>query len=641
MSTTKRPPQETVDRDHKEEEDRSIEFELPKDFMRFTPTTIKGKKRAMSCDADPEYDLPKGFMRFTPMTEPKRKSSTPGDMEYDIPKDFMKFTPIGTSAKKNPQLAKKQSSSTDGMAFDLPQDFMRFTPKTVASKRYMEKSEKIEYDLPKDFMRFTPMTEPKPIKEGSECMDLELPSDFMRFTPVRGRPEGRESHLKSAVKSLGKAMEVSTMGKIEDVPGDIHGEVATLRSVGHAVHGLADALEAAASAKKDSVKKTPGVRIAIVEKKTGENTTPHVKVLFEDATAQDQEMEIVDTKNNQEQKEGNHGVKRPSSNNHTQKNPWVRHAQSYRAQALVLGKHLKRSSIRVSRMKRVASILSNKYKAEKSKRLELQKALQQLIQNRESDQGIFDEDMDELEDMDNTVDTNPTRVIVVGYQEPERVSNVEIAGQVVVVRPHDPPTRTPSKTPKTTKRFSNSQSVKKSLRRVSGSQIVLDDVKVPNWIFDEEVEPKDLDEQLSDHEEHEVALEKLESMLINEDANTVNMTEQQEEEEDEDICHVCQTGDEGDVLLLCDSCDNACHLACCDPPRKRVPKGDWYCRDCTNKKKKDAGKPAAKPKATGTKRKAANSSKPDTKKNKATATKKAVTQTAKQTGTRRTRSKRT
>eukprot|EP00890_Picochlorum_soloecismus_P006052 jgi/Picsp_1/6448/NSC_03795-R1_bromodomain adjacent to zinc finger domain protein 2a len=614
MSTAKRPQQETIDQDKKEEDDRSIEFDLPKDFMKFTPTTIKGKKRAMSCDTNPDYDLPK---------------------------DFMKFTPIGTSAKKNPQSAKKQSSSTDGMAFDLPQDFMKFTPMTVASKRHMDSSDKAEYELPKDFMRFTPLTEPKRVRESSECMELELPTDFMRFTPIGGKPEGKESHLKSAIKSLGRAMDVSTMGKIEDMPGDIQGEVATLRSVGHAVQGLADALEAAASAKKESVKKTPGVRIAIVEKTTGATATPHMKVLFEDATVEDQEMEVVDTQNDQEQKTGNHEVKKLSSHHHKKKNPWMLHAQSYRAQALVLGKHLKRSSLRVSRMKRVASILSNKYKAEKAKRLELQNALQQLIQNRENDEATLDEEMDDVEDMDSTADTNSARVVVVGYEEPDRVSNVEIAGRVVVVRPHDPPARTPAKTPKTVKRFSNSQSVKKSLRRVSGSQIVLDDVKVPNWIFDEEVEANNEDGQLSDHDEHEEVLEKLESTLRNEDANAVNTTEEEEEEE-EDICHVCQTGNEGDVLLLCDSCDNACHLACCDPPRKRVPKGDWYCRDCTGKKKKEAGKSAPIPKASGTKRKAENSSKPDAKKNKATATKKkAVTQTTKQTGTRRTRSKRT
>ena len=110
MSTTKRPAQETLDQGQRMEDNRSIEFDLPKDFMKFTPTTIKGKKRAMSCDADPDYDLPKGFVRFTPMTEPKRRSNTPGeDMEYDLPKDFMKFTPTGTSAKKKPQSAKKQS----------------------------------------------------------------------------------------------------------------------------------------------------------------------------------------------------------------------------------------------------------------------------------------------------------------------------------------------------------------------------------------------------------------------------------------------------------------------------------------------------------------------------------------------------
>lgn len=621
MSTTKRPAQETLDQGQRMEDNRSIEFDLPKDFMKFTPTTIKGKKRAMSCDADPDYDLPKGFMRFTPMTEPKRRSNTPGeDMEYDLPKDFMKFTPTGTSAKKKPQSAKKQSSSTDGMAFDLPQDFMKFTPMTVASKRHMDSSEKVEYDLPKDFMRFTPMTEPKPARDSSECMELELPTDFMRFTPIGGKPEGKESHLKSAIKSLSRAMEVSTMGKIDDMPEDIHGEVATLRSVGHAVQGLADALEAA-SAKKKSVKKTPGVRIAIVEKKNGDNATPHMKVLFEDAAVQDHDMEVVDMKNDQEEKAGNH------DNPHKKRNHWMVHAQSYRAQALVLGKHLKRSSIRVSRMKRVASILSNKYKAEKAKRLELQKAIQQLIKNRENDEGIFEEEMSELEDMDHTVDTNSTRVVVVGYEEQERVTNVEIAGRVVVVRPHDPPALTPTKTPKTLRRFSNSQSIKKSLRRVSGSQIVLDDVKVPNWIFDEEVEQNDADEQLSDHGEHEEAIEKLESTLRSE--NAVDM----EEEEEDDICHVCQTGNEGDVLLLCDACDNACHLACCDPPRKRVPKGDWYCRDCTGKKKKQVGKSAPKPKASGTKRKADTSSKPDAKKSKATATK--------QTGTRRTRSKRT
>jgi hypothetical protein len=50
-------------------------------------------------------------------------------------------------------------------------------------------------------------------------------------------------------------------------------------------------------------------------------------------------------------------------------------------------------------------------------------------------------------------------------------------------------------------------------------------------------------------------------------------------EEEEDRCHVCGEADEGDVLLLCDSCDNACHLACAQPPLKRIPKGECLAVD--------------------------------------------------------------
>lgn len=51
--------------------------------------------------------------------------------------------------------------------------------------------------------------------------------------------------------------------------------------------------------------------------------------------------------------------------------------------------------------------------------------------------------------------------------------------------------------------------------------------------------------------------------------------------------------DEGDILLLCDSCDNACHLSCCHPPLKRVPKGDWFCVECTAKQEAAAAEAAA------------------------------------------------
>lgn len=54
------------------------------------------------------------------------------------------------------------------------------------------------------------------------------------------------------------------------------------------------------------------------------------------------------------------------------------------------------------------------------------------------------------------------------------------------------------------------------------------------------------------------------------------------------------SADEGDILLLCDSCDNACHLSCCAPPLKRVPKGDWFCIDCSAKQAAQAEAAKAK-----------------------------------------------
>ncbi|KAK9917599.1 hypothetical protein WJX75_006241 [Coccomyxa subellipsoidea] len=68
-----------------------------------------------------------------------------------------------------------------------------------------------------------------------------------------------------------------------------------------------------------------------------------------------------------------------------------------------------------------------------------------------------------------------------------------------------------------------------------------------------------------------------------------------EEEEEEDTCHVCGEADEGDVLLLCDGCDNACHLGCARPMLRRVPKNDWFCSEC--KVARGAASRAAKRKA--------------------------------------------
>jgi origin recognition complex subunit 4 len=55
----------------------------------------------------------------------------------------------------------------------------------------------------------------------------------------------------------------------------------------------------------------------------------------------------------------------------------------------------------------------------------------------------------------------------------------------------------------------------------------------------------------------------------------------QPEEEDEEVCSICKKPDSkrGNQILFCDGCDMAVHQKCYDVPA--VPKGDWFCRNCT------------------------------------------------------------
>lgn len=557
------------------EDDKAIEYDLPKDFMRFTPMTEPLPKRR-TISPSPEYDLPKGFMRFTPMTEPRtKKAASPDDeIKYDLPKDFMKFTPV-------PNSLKKQSSSTDGMAYELPKDFMKFTPTTVVSKRSIPTPQEEENDLPKGPMRFTPIADAKnqQASSGKEC-DYELPHDFMRFTPMSSIGKVDKSVLKSALNSLTKSVKLSA-GDI-CAREHISSEVDNLRNVGHAVQGLADMLEAVVSAKKDSsqkpAKKTPGARIAIVE--GGErNSVPSEgkeagKVLFRNTLEEDVEQE---------------NDKKAVLQLH--KAALVQ-ARSFRSQAMLFSKHLKRSSLKARKLRSVANTLAERVKIEKARRIELQNALKQLIQQREEEEKNISGNTSDAE----ACSPQGKRVIVVGYTEPQKTSNTFMAGNVVVVKQNFPREQpTPSTTLKTSANPPASvRTLKKTVRKTAQGEEVeftLDEVKVPGWIFDEERHTDGQIERVSDDMEEDEKPEALE------DSETEN-------EEVQDVCHVCKVGDDGDVLLLCDSCDNACHLACCKPPRKRVPKGDWFCNECKTKSQKDGSK-----KTCGTKRKAAEAPK--------------------------------
>ncbi len=51
---------------------------------------------------------------------------------------------------------------------------------------------------------------------------------------------------------------------------------------------------------------------------------------------------------------------------------------------------------------------------------------------------------------------------------------------------------------------------------------------------------------------------------------------------DDVVCLKCGSGEDASTLVLCDTrgCNNALHIACCDPPMSRVPKGEWFCPSC-------------------------------------------------------------
>jgi hypothetical protein len=71
-----------------------------------------------------------------------------------------------------------------------------------------------------------------------------------------------------------------------------------------------------------------------------------------------------------------------------------------------------------------------------------------------------------------------------------------------------------------------------------------------------------------------------------------NQSEADKEDEDDDVCMKCSSGADEDKLLLCDGCDNGCHLYCLKPPLREPPKGDWFCEVCASRSKQVETAPA-------------------------------------------------
>ncbi|XP_011625731.1 uncharacterized protein LOC18440684 isoform X1 [Amborella trichopoda] len=51
-------------------------------------------------------------------------------------------------------------------------------------------------------------------------------------------------------------------------------------------------------------------------------------------------------------------------------------------------------------------------------------------------------------------------------------------------------------------------------------------------------------------------------------------------------CKICGGAENSLKMLICDMCEEACHVSCCNHRAKKIPVDDWYCQDCLRKKSK-------------------------------------------------------
>ncbi|KAF5201310.1 Zinc finger protein [Thalictrum thalictroides] len=52
------------------------------------------------------------------------------------------------------------------------------------------------------------------------------------------------------------------------------------------------------------------------------------------------------------------------------------------------------------------------------------------------------------------------------------------------------------------------------------------------------------------------------------------------------LCKMCGHMENPINMLICDSCEDAFHVSCCNPKIKKIPVNEWYCNPCSRKKHK-------------------------------------------------------
>jgi PHD-finger len=688
-------------------EEHDVDFELPADFMRWTPAakrtvSIAVTPRAANApasDAKSQRSVPCSAAR-APAVTPAKAGMTPAGPGAQAP------APTPATAAKS--IGKMMMADAGGLAVDTT----ALTTKLAA----LAEQHDITFELPADFMRWTPAPGNKTsgsviIAPASAIKSQQRSAVRSRMAQAVGNADDDEDDNE---RGLPDEVEQPAVEKNDNDNNKFAGALAaSLEAVASARKAIKTTTtpmskttptaavggDASMSRRRSSIR-TPGTKIAIIGRSTPRSAAPSsVKNTRRNSTAEkkhqqqpqqtadDVEMgeaevaafngiapaDVVEKevsgetleKKNSPEAEVSHQAEEVEDAIEAEEDeededfdfveeqgaeeeaanlrrvafvPLVDYRRAvvqvriHRSRATGLATQLRGVSARALRLKRAATGLAKALEEERAKREELQATLQRIVANREAEEkeDIAEEDgMDCDSDDDIEEDagaagvvTSAVKVVVVGYNPVHQPCRTEMAGNVVVVRPvtdNKATTTTPAKSPmkanvgfaagvvtaktpsgnKTATKSRTPGTLKKSMRKTPAGGRVLDDVEVPSWVFETETSGApavDVTAELAEvaaAEEAEArdaeALEKLQAEVAAQ-AEAAESEEEEEEIDDEaaeeaDRCHKCNEGDEGDVLLLCDGCDNACHLSCCNPPLKRVPKGDWFCVDCKKARK--------------------------------------------------------
>jgi hypothetical protein len=684
-------------------EEHDVDFELPADFMRWTPAA----KRAFSIAVTPraanapasvaksQRSAPRSAVRAPAVTPAKgmtpagpgaqAPAHTPATAARSTGKMMPGAAAGGLQVDTNALAAKlAQLAEQHDITFELPADFMRWTPapgnKTsgsviiapVSAMKSQQRSagrsrmaqaveENEAADFPEEVMQ--PVAEKNNTNNdefaGFLAASLEAVASARKTTPMSKSAARRRSSIRtpgtkiaiigkstprSAAPSSVKNIRTTAQKKQQQQYQEEDAEMGEAAEVAPPAAGTIEKEVSGETLEKKIIESeiavTNATTDASVEEMAQEAEEEPVADAEEQAEEEDEDFDFVEEQGAEEEAAG---MRRVAFVEMADYRRAVIQLRIHRSRATGLATQLRGVSARALRLKRAATGLAKALEEERAKREELQATLQRIVANREAEE---EELLAEEDGMDCDVDVEEeaslaspvqVKVVVVGYNPAPQPCHTEMAGNVVVVRPtsNTNTTITPAKSPmkavvgfaagvvaktptagnKTASKSKTPGTLKKTVSKTPAGGRVLDDVEVPSWVFDKEstgAPAVDVSAELAEvaaaedaEARDEAALKKLQAEVAAQAEDAESEEDDEEEAEEADRCHKCNEGDEGDVLLLCDGCDNACHLSCCNPPLKRIPKGDWFCVDCKKAKKAEEAAAKKAPAAKSGKKRAA------------------------------------